>query len=156
MVLLYISGLRRRVHLHLGGLAGVQDLDEGLDGAARIDDVLHDDDFLAGDVAGQAHVHVHGTCGGSALVGGELDGHQVHVEVQPLHQFGGEEDGTVQDAEEDGDRVGVLIVGVDLGGHIVDGFFDALGRDERLESLVVEMDIVHRARFCHTKIIRKT
>ena len=85
---------------------------------------------------------MHRAGGGGAPVGGELDGHQVHVEVQALHQFGGEEDGAVQHAEEDGHGSGAFVVGVHPGGDGVDGLFDLVSRDEGFENLVVKFDSV--------------
>ena len=45
--------------------------------------------------------------------------------------------------QEDGNDAGAFVVGVDLRGHLVDGLLDALHGNERLESLVMKMDLVH-------------
>ena len=60
-------------------------------------------------------------------------------------EFGGEQDGTVQDTQQDRNVRAALVIVVDLFRNLVDSLFYGIVLDERTEGFVVESDVAHCA-----------
>ena len=101
-----------------GGLALSQQLQQITQGVPGVQDVLHHDDVLSGDVAGEVLGDLDLTGGGGAgAIGGH--GHKVHSagQVDPAAQVRHKDEGAAQDTDED-DLLPLVVLG-DLPGDLI-------------------------------------
>lgn len=97
-------------------------LDEALDGDARVDNILDDDDRSACEILIKSDELLDDARGLRPLIGSELDERDLGGDVDQLHEVGGEHECAIEDAQEE--RVATFEVVIDGLRHFGDGIFD--------------------------------
>ena len=121
----------------------LEETGEGVHRITGIDDIFHDDDCAAFDIAGEGLFENDFSVGAHSAVGRDFQAGKFTEKVHPAQDFCREGEGTVEHADDDGNLVLVFEIPVHFFGDTVNVLDEGVVGDVFLEYFVVQFNPFH-------------